>query len=109
MSRRKAKKTDTVTLHVPRKIFENRELCLMADRTGTSDNCLTGLTASIIKAGGGDLADFNLSRTTARKGRIAAREAEFTEFFRNFVPPKHAVLGWDGKLGQECSWQPQSC
>ena len=89
----KKPKNDKITLNVPKNILANREVAIMADRLGQSDRALTGVMATFIKASGGDLEDFSLSKTTATRERNRVRKEEHDRFFENYVPPKHAVVG----------------
>ena len=45
-----------------------------------------------------DLNDFDLSKSTAWTTRNATRKEEYEKFYSNFKPPKHSVVGWDGKV-----------
>ena len=92
------KKSDTITLEVPKKILNNPDLCTMADRIGMSSNNVVGLLSTVLKAGGGDLNEFSLSSSTAHRGRTKLRQQEYEQFYRDFQPPKHAIIGWDGKI-----------
>ena len=93
-----SKKKDKVLLSLPRKIFEVSDLCEMADRFRLSNGAVVGMVSSVIKAGGGNLKDFYLSISTARRHREKVRKEEYEAFYRDFIPPKHGVLAWDGKL-----------
>ena len=95
---KKPRKSKTVTLEVPRKILEAPGICQMLDRTKLSTRAAMGNIATFIKAGGGDLEDFSLSKSTVWTTRIAKRVEEYEKFYSNFQPPKHGVVGWDGKV-----------
>ena len=56
-TRSKKKRSDTVTLEVPRKIFANPEVASMLDRTKCSSPVAVG-----IKTAGANLSDFNISQ-----------------------------------------------
>ena len=98
---KKPRRSKTVTLELPRKILKAPGVCQMLDRTKQSTKVAVGNIASIIKAGGGDLNDFDLSKSTAWTTRNATRKEEYDKFYSNFVPPKHSVVGWDGKTVKE--------
>ena len=95
---KKSKRSKTVTLELPRKILKAPGICQLLDRTKQSTRIAVGNIASIIKAGGGDLNDFDLSKSTAWTTRNTSRKEEYEKFYSNFKPPKHSVVGWDGKV-----------
>ena len=70
----------------------------MADRFSLSNDALVGIVAKVIKAGGGDLNDFDLSTSTAWRERNKARKEEYEKFYREFIVPNHSIVGWDGKI-----------
>lgn len=70
----------------------------MADRSQLSLRSSLGVVSRVIKAGGGDLEDFNLNISTVKRSRDKARKVEYDRFYQEFQPPKHSVLGWDGKI-----------
>lgn len=76
------------------------EICNIADRLSLSDNQLTATVASVLKAGGADLNDFILSRSTTHRKRILSRykisQRQMAKFRQN--PPKFATLHWDSKM-----------
>ena len=88
----KQKKKETVTINLPRKIFSDPNICSMTDRTQLSTNTALGVVASVIKAGGGDLNDFDISKSTVKRSRDRARKEEYERFYREFKPPKHSIL-----------------
>ena len=90
---KKPKKSETVTLEVPRKILQAPGICQMIDRTKLSIRAAMGNLA----AGGGYLEDFSLSKITVWTTRNEKRVEEYEKFYGNFQPPKHGVCGWDGK------------
>ena len=94
----KQRRKSTVTIELPTNVFANREFGLMADRAGMSDRILAGVTATLIKSSGTDINNFNLSYSTARRERIETRKNEYDKFKESFSPPRHAILGWDGKF-----------
>ena len=98
---KKAKRSDTVILEMPRKILAAPGICQMLDRTKQSTRAAVGNIATIIKAAGGDLDEFDLSATTVWNTRNAKRKEELEKFYSNFQPPKHSVVGWDGKVVKE--------
>ena len=95
---KKSRKSDTVTLEVPRKILEAPSISQMMDRTKLSTRAAMGNLAVFIKAGGGDLEDFSLSKSTVWTTRNKKRVEEYEKFYTSFKPPKHGVCGWDGKV-----------
>ena len=96
----KKKKKDTVTLEVPRNIFADPELTAMLDRTKCTDRVTTGVVASVIKAAGGNLNDFVISKDTVRRQRNKKREVIAAKVKEDFKvkKPKYVNLHWDGKL-----------
>ena len=97
MNAKKAKRSETVILEMPRKILAAPGICQMLDRTKQNTKAAVENIATIIKAGGGDLDEFDLSATTVWNTRNAKRNEELDKFYPNFQPPKHSVIGWDGK------------
>ena len=47
-----------------------------------------------------DLADFSISRGSARRARARHRAETAASVKERFVPPTHAVIHWDGKILQ---------
>ena len=68
------------------------------DRTKTSSRFAVGNIATLIKAGGGNLEDFTLSKSTMWSKRNNNRMKEYEKFYADFKAPKHSVIGWDGKV-----------
>ena len=104
ISEKTSKQDETlVTLLAPRNILQSKEISTAADRLKISDNSLTMLIASFIKACKGDINDFNLSRSTVRRARSGSRleipQAIMRDMFH--TPPKNIALHWDGKLIQD--------
>jgi len=93
-------RTEYFDLKLPRKICQNKHITSAADRLMLSDHQLTVIISAVIKAGNGDLGDFNISRQTTRRSRIANRQRISEEIIDNFRenPPGFATLHWDSKL-----------
>ena len=68
------------------------DLCELADRFSLSNAALVGIVGKVITAGGGDLKDFDLSVSTARRERMKIREEEYEKFYRNFKAPNHCIV-----------------
>ena len=101
ISEKTSKQDETlVTLLAPRNILQSKEISTAANRLKISDNSLTMLIASFIKACKGDINDFNLSRSTVRCARSGSRleisQAIMQDMFH--TPPTNSALHWDGKL-----------
>jgi len=94
----KKRHSESVTLNVPRQILKSPGVCEMLDRTKMSTRAAMGNISSFIKASGGDLKDFSLSKSCIWETRNAKRIEEYNNFYKNFQPPKHGVIGWDGKI-----------
>ena len=104
ISEKNSKQDETlVTLLAPRNILQSKDISTAADRLKISDNSLTMLIASFIKACKGDTNDFNLSRSTVRRARSGSRleisQAIMRDMFH--TPSKNIALHWDGKLIQD--------
>jgi len=93
-------KETTVLLKFPRKIMESEEICNAADRLCLTDNQTTAIVSAVLRAGGGDLDDFTISRSSTRRNRMAVRYNLSQQQMANFRgnPPKFGALHWDGKL-----------
>ena len=102
-------KHDYVTLSFPRKIMQCEQITEAADRLKLSDNEVTMIVSSVLKAAGGDLDQFDISRSTTRRNRMANR-LKLADFAIDQVrgnPPHFCTLHWDGKLladmrGESC-------
>ena len=70
----------------------------MLDRTKISNRFAVGNLATFIKAGGGNLDDFHLSKSSVCNKRNKNRNMEYGKFYNEFQAPKHSVVGWDGKV-----------
>ena len=101
----KSTRSDHVTLSFPRRLMADEEICATADRYKVSDVQLTAITAAILKAGGANLEDFSLSRSTVYRNRILNRykisETYMEEFMRD--APEFLILHWDSKLMKNVS------
>ena len=95
-------KSDCVILHAPKNLINNSEVAMVRDRLKLSDNAATMILSTFIKACGGDINDFCLSRSSTCRSRIASRlqvsQQIFSEFSQN--PPKYVAVHWNGKLSQ---------
>ena len=96
----KSKQKDFVKVLLPRKIMQCEAITTAADRLKLSDNQTTMIIAAVLKAGGSDLQDFDISCSTSRRSRIANRHkiAETTINEVRQTPPRFGALHWDGKL-----------
>ena len=96
----KKRKSDTVSLDIPRKLFKNPGIVSMIDRTQMSSRNAVGIASALLKAGGADLTEFSISPRQVHRQRDTARsvlsEMAMTEFKAN--EPEHLVLHWDSKL-----------
>jgi hypothetical protein len=91
---------DFVCLKVPRKIMQSDEITQAADRLKLSDNQGTMIVSAVLKASGGNLDDFDISRSTTRRSRMCMRQ-HIAENIMDTVrqnPPRFGALHWDGKL-----------
>ena len=70
---------------------KNKDICLYT-------RAVVGNIATIIKAGGVDQDEFDISATTVWNTRNTKIKEELDKFYSNFQPPKHSVVGWDGKV-----------
>ena len=95
-------KNDYVILHAPKNLINNSEFAMVCDRLKLSDNAATMILSTFIKACGGDINDFCLSRSSTYRSHIASRlqvsQQIISEFSQN--PPKYVAIHWDGKLLQ---------
>ena len=66
----------------------------MTDRLGLSNSAAVAIVSCVIKAGGGDLGDFDMSISTARRNREKQHDTENQRFYSQFEPP--SMLSWDG-------------
>ena len=75
---------------------------MVCDRLKLSDNAATMILYTFIKACGGDINDFCLSRSSTYRSRIASRlqvsQQIISEYSQN--PPKCVAVHWGGKLSQ---------
>ena len=75
---------------------------MVCDRLKLSDNAATMILSTFIKACGGDINIFCLSRSSTYRSRIASRlqvlQQITSEFSQN--PPKYVAVHCDGKLSQ---------
>ena len=94
------RKSDTVTVEVPRKLFKSPDIVSMLDRTQVSSRKAVGITAAILKAGGADLTQFSISHRQVHRQRDKSRSVLAVEAMKEFHDnkPDHASLHWDSKL-----------
>ena len=94
------RKSDTVTLEVPRKLFKSPDVVSMIDRTQVSSRKAVGITSSILKAGGADLTDFTISHRQVHRQRDKSRSVLAQQAMAEFKAnkPDHLALHWDSKL-----------
>ena len=96
----KKRRSDTVTVEIPRKLFSSTEIVSMLDRTQVSSRKAVGITAAILKAGGADLTDFTISHRQVHRQRDQSRGVLAVEAVSLFQAnkPDFSVLHWDSKL-----------
>ena len=58
------------------------------------------MVASILKLGGADIFDMNLSKSTIHRQRTKTIKSKAKQFSENFECPEHIVIHWDGKIIQ---------
>ena len=99
-SSHRKRKSDTVTLEVPRKIFNNNEVVSMLDRTQTSSRKAVGVASMLLKSAGANLNDFTLSHRQVHRQRDKCRSVLAQQALDEFqeLKPEHPVLHWDSKL-----------
>ena len=73
---------------------KNKDICLYT-------RAVVGNIATIIKAGGVDQDEFDISATTVWNTRNTKIKEELDKFYSNCQPPKQSVVGWDGKVVKE--------
>ena len=83
---------------MPRDILGAPGISNMLDKTKISNRFTVGNLATFIKAGGGNLDDFHLSKSSVCNKRHKNRNMEYEKFYNEFQAPKHSVVGWDGKV-----------
>ena len=93
-------RNEYVMLKAPRNLIDHKEVSATLDRLKLSDNASTILIASFIKACGGDITAFSLSRSTTRRARVANRFQISHEILKSFIEnsPQDIALHSDGKL-----------
>ena len=96
----KKNKPNTITLEVPRNIFADPLVTAMIDKTECTNHVTIGVLASILKAAGADLKNFNISKDTVLRQRNKQREVIAARVKSDFKDkkPECACLHWDGKL-----------
>ena len=94
------RRSEFVILHIPKRIMQCEEITSAADRLRLSDNQTTMIVSAVIKAAGGNLDDFDISRSTSRRSRMLNRQkiAENVIDSVRLNPPQFGALHWDGKL-----------
>lgn len=93
-------RADFVNLNLPKKLMHCEDITAAADRLKLSDAQLTMILSAVVKAGQGNLDNFDISRSTTRRSRMANR-LKISEDIIDTVrqnPPKFGALHWDGKL-----------
>ena len=98
--RAKTRKSDTVTVEVPKKIFDDSNVVAMLDRTKVSSRTALCVVAAVLKTANADLNDFSTSQSTLRRTRDRQREATAAAVMQDFIAhvPRACALHWDGKL-----------
>ena len=94
------RRSEFVTHLLPKRIMQCEEIASAADRLNFSDNKTTMIVSALIKAAGGNLDDFDISRSTCRRSRMLNRQriAESVIDNERLNPPQFGALHWDGKL-----------
>ena len=96
----KKRKSDTITIEVPRKLFMSPDVVSMIDRTQISSRKAVGIASAILKAGGADLTEFSISPSQVHRQRDKGRSVLAVQAVQDFQvsKPKHTALHWDSKL-----------
>ena len=90
---------DKVQLQFSRDIMSDEGICSVGDRLGMSDNQVTAVVAAVLKAGGADIKEFIISRSSTGRRRTCARlnlNEVTVATFKDKCPDK-GVIHWDGK------------
>jgi hypothetical protein len=61
------------------------------------------IIATALKAGGANMNDISLSKSTIHRQRVQAVKTNSKEFKDNFKCPEHVIVHWDGKIVQVMS------
>ena len=108
-SRRHEKKSDMITVQMPKNVFMSPELISALDRCKASDNSVMRMFSKVFKQFYTldnkrlNLDDIVLSRSSIRKNRIELRNVIADQEKENFklnMPPRLSY-GWDGKMIQD--------
>ena len=91
------RKRSTVTLQIPTKDLL-KKVSTVSDGAHISERQQLVLISSAIKAGGGNLDDITLSKTSCHSARKKNRSEEAHSILENWVRPEFASLHWDTKL-----------
>ena len=103
------KRSQLVTIQLPRNPWRDPEVTAMLDRTKITSNQAVGFFSSIVRSGkiereSMDLDEFTLSQASVHrirdKNRGVLAELARKEFEEQ--KPKHACLHWDGKMMDTC-------
>ena len=81
---KKTRKSDTVTLEMPRDIIGAPGISNMLDRTKISNRFAVGNLATFIKAGGGNLNDINPSKSSICNKRNKNQNIEYEKLYNDF-------------------------
>ena len=108
-SRRFKKKSDMITVQMPRNVFTSPELISSLDRCKTSDNGVMRMFSKLFKqfytVDGKRLKldELVLSRSSIRNNRIELRNVIADQEKENFqlTMPLRLSFGWDGKMVQD--------
>ena len=84
----KKNKPNTITLEVPRNIFADPLVTAMIDKTECTNHVTIGVLASILKAAGADLKNFNISKDTVLRQRNKQREVNAARVKSDFKDKK---------------------
>ena len=85
-------------LKLPTNPLSSPTISKTADRLGMSVRDRTMFMASVIKAGGGSVTDFKVSKTSSHRASQSVRLKEHNKIVEEFRAPKFSVLHWDGKI-----------
>lgn len=100
--REQMRKPDTVNLTIDAKRIPTLlAKCSVVNRV--SLRLELKIIATLLKAGGANIYDTNLSTTTIHRQRVKVVLKKAKEFRDNFKCPDHVIIHWDGKIVQVMS------
>lgn len=92
------RKHESVQLTIPRNPFKSQKISGMADRLNLTLGQRTAFMGAILSEGGVSSKDVVLSVKSSMNASKTVRENVAQTIKRDFHPPKHLTLHWDGKL-----------